>query len=1059
MKKILLILLIAWSVIIVSGQHVTIKEEYISFPTYTFGDPDPVARPGKIYPYFRFDGFSSVAKPEKHKMVVMENEWIKLWIAPDIGGKIWGAQDKKTGKYFIYFNNVVKFRDIAMRGPWTSGGIEFNFGSIGHAPTTSTPVDYQIQYNPDGSASCFVGALELTSRTEWRVEIRLPGDKAWFETISYWNNPTNMKTSLYHWQTAAADAGNDLQFNYPGNAFIGHSGDASPWPLIKGGRDISMYRQNDYGSSHSYHVLGEYTDWFSGYYHDSDFGFGHWSRYPYKPGKKIWIWALSRSGAIWEDLLTDTDKGNRQYVEIQTGLLFNQEADESTFSPFKHLYFPPGAVEEVKERWFPISETKGVNSISEEGILNVVRSGNGFSLIFQALSFVNDNLQVTDSSGKILFEYEIRMTPQEVLVRQVDLNPESVIIRLKDGNLFSDLSGNKRNTLDRPLEMPENFNWETPYGLYTRGTEKSRQRLYDEAVLYFNRCIEKDPNFMPAYTGLAEIDFRQMRYDEAEKRVLKVISFDTYDPAANFLYGNILTIKKEFNKARDAFGVTLRSPEYKSTSLNQLAVIALKEQKTEEAWEYITKAGLFNGMDLNICKTAVIIARLRGDPGNYSKYLQHLRNIDPLNHFADFENYYSGNDSLSKSIFTSGINAELKYEVYIELALWYFNVGLINESVSVMELCPENPLADYLTAWLSSMNNNEIKSRFYLERALKGSAELVFPFRDEFAPVLKWADQKESHWKTKYYSALLYWSKGQNKVAGTYFSECGDKADLYSFYLTRGSFFKQTGSGGEEAEYLKALKSGTGSWRAYHTLHGYYLSTYKYDKALEISQAAMKTFGKSYIIKFDHALSLLYTGKYEESVKLLEMTQILPFEGAGDGRTAWRNANILNALQLLSAKKTGKALIFADNAYKWPENLGVGRPYEVDERVENFVKAMILGKLGRTKDSEELFHRVAESSTNGRRSGSSVNYLTVLALKRLGRITESQEYLNRWLTVFSNKTVSDWALLMNDGQTEKASSLLVTDTSGEAGIPWNPAGGDAEFRIILEIAQKYDDKK
>ena len=77
----------------------------------------------------------------------MENNWIKVWIAPDIGGKVWGALDKKTGKYFIYHNNVVKFRDVAMRGPWTSGGIEFNFGSIGHAPTTATPVDYYYQYN------------------------------------------------------------------------------------------------------------------------------------------------------------------------------------------------------------------------------------------------------------------------------------------------------------------------------------------------------------------------------------------------------------------------------------------------------------------------------------------------------------------------------------------------------------------------------------------------------------------------------------------------------------------------------------------------------------------------------------------------------------------------------------------------------------------------------------------------------------------------------------------------------------------------------------------------
>lgn len=53
--------------------------------------------------------------------------------------------DKTTGKDFIYKNGVAKFRDIAMRGPWTSGGIEFNFGIIGHAPTSSTPVDYLVR--------------------------------------------------------------------------------------------------------------------------------------------------------------------------------------------------------------------------------------------------------------------------------------------------------------------------------------------------------------------------------------------------------------------------------------------------------------------------------------------------------------------------------------------------------------------------------------------------------------------------------------------------------------------------------------------------------------------------------------------------------------------------------------------------------------------------------------------------------------------------------------------------------------------------------------------------
>ena len=50
--------------------------------------------------------------------------WIQVTVLPEIGGKIWTAVEKSTGKSFIYDNHVVKFRDIAMRGPWTSGGIE-----------------------------------------------------------------------------------------------------------------------------------------------------------------------------------------------------------------------------------------------------------------------------------------------------------------------------------------------------------------------------------------------------------------------------------------------------------------------------------------------------------------------------------------------------------------------------------------------------------------------------------------------------------------------------------------------------------------------------------------------------------------------------------------------------------------------------------------------------------------------------------------------------------------------------------------------------------------------
>jgi tetratricopeptide (TPR) repeat protein len=1073
MTRKLSVLLLSFSLFSAYGQEISVKEEYIEFPTYPFNDPDPVARPGKIFPYFRFDGYSAKPVSQKHKMVVLENRWIKLWVAPDIGGKVWGAQDKKTGKYFIYHNNVIKFRDIAMRGPWTSGGIEFNFGSIGHAPTTVTPVDYHFQYNADGSASCFVGAMELTSRTQWRVEIRLPADKAWFETRSYWHNPTNLKTSLYHWQTAAADAADDLKFYYPGTAHIGHGGEASEWPVSGNGRDISLYRNNDFGGSKSYHVLGEYTDWFAGYYQNDGFGFGHWSRYPYKPGKKIWIWALSRSGAIWENLLTDPDKGNKQYVEIQTGLLFNQESDGSTMSPFKHMYFEPGAVESFRERWFPISGTKGAASISQEGILNIEKNAVGFNLIFQSLAFVKDVLQVTDTTGKILYEYLVDLIPQQIFENPIAADPKNVIVRLKDGELFHDMTGRRNTVLDRPLEMPEGFDWNSVYGLYIRGVEKSEQRLYSDARSFYNRCLEKDPNYIPAYTGLAEIDFKEMKYDEAEKRLLHAISFDTYDPDANFLYGTILAQKKQYNKARDAFGVTLRSPAYKSAALNQIALIALREKRLEEAWEYAMNAGLYNGLDINIYKTAAVTARLRGDEGNYKMLLQRLMSLDPLCHFAAFERYFSARDTASRNAFTTMITSEMSYETYIELALWYFNAGLENEASTVMELCPENPLADYLSAYLAERRKDEAKSSFYLERANKADDKLVFPFRDEYAPILKWAEVKMPGWKTKYYSALLYWSKGQTDIADKYFTDCGDTPGSFSFYLARGNFRKQLG-GSEEPDYLKALKYGENNWRPYHLLHGYYLSQNNFNKAAEISQLAMKKFSNLYMIRYDHAQSLLNTGKYEECVKILETTEILPNEGASNGRRIWRSANLRSAINNYSINKASKALVYAENAFEWPEKLGVGKPYSVDETVENFVKAMILDKMGKKIEAEALYHKLTDNAGMPR-GASSVNYLTVLALKRLGLKAEAEKYFNGWLEQSRNKTMTEWAKLMNENQKEKAAALIRPDNSQTAqnvpdyavvqpgpsasqGMRGSAGRGDADFEIVNEIVKNYNSK-
>ncbi|MCX6567817.1 MAG: DUF5107 domain-containing protein, partial [Candidatus Aminicenantes bacterium] len=333
-----------------SGARVEERTEAIR--TYPFSDPDPVpifarssmgSQGARLYPYFVFDRFTAVPIEKSWTVVRLKNPYIEVAVLPQAGGKVWGASEKATGREFIYWNHVLKFRQIALRGPWTSGGIEFNFGIVGHAPSTATPVDYVLKQNPDGSASCVVGTMDLPSRTRWSVTITLPKDGAVFETDALWVNPTPFSQSYYAWSCAAVKTADDLRYIFPGQWSISHdySVPLEPWPVDRRGRDLSYYRNNAFPGSKSYFTVGEYEDFYGGWYEKADAGFGHWSRYEDMPGRKVWIWDLSRSGEIWVDLLTDKDG---QYTEPQAGRLLNQS---------DHGDFPPGAADRWRELWFP----------------------------------------------------------------------------------------------------------------------------------------------------------------------------------------------------------------------------------------------------------------------------------------------------------------------------------------------------------------------------------------------------------------------------------------------------------------------------------------------------------------------------------------------------------------------------------------------------------------------------------------------------------------------------------------------------------------------------------
>lgn len=1031
------------------ARQATVKESNQVFRTYPFSDPDPVAKMTNIYPYFRFEGYSITPVDRKWKVVTLENPYIKVTIAPEIGGKILGAFEKSSGKAFIYANNVVKFREIAMRGPWTSGGIEFNFGDIGHTPATSTPVDYLTHTNDDGSVSCIVGALDLASRTEWRVEIRLPKDKAYFQTESFWYNPTDLNTSLYHWMNAAADASPDLHLLYPGSGFIDHGGAASSWPRDNTGRDISSYANNAFGPAKSYHVLGAYTDTYAAYYAKSDFGVVHWSPYTDKPGKKIWIWALSREGEIWKDLLTDPELGNGQYVEIQSGLLFNQAASGSTRTPFKHQSFAPLSEENFVEAWFPFKNIGGLVEANLYGSLNVQESGGKMKVAFCPLEKMNLPL-IVSIGGKEIYKRELSLQPLEAFVDSLVSSGEGEI-EVKVGDVISFKSQEaSRRQLQRPLEANKEFDWNSVGGLYTDAVERTRQRDYRGALEKYLACLSKDPFYTPALAGIAEVYYRRMEYQKALECARRAIANDAYDPDANFMYGVINKSRGNLYDALDGFGAAARSMKYRSAANAEMAEVAFLQKNWPAAEAYAFRSLDCDRSNVRASQLLTVLYRVQRKTENAKDAVAHLKAIDPLSHLADFEDYLLDRSNENLDHFRSMIRSELPSESYLEVASYYLGLKLFEEAALVLQQSPPHPMVYYWLAYLSDLTKQPQKAGDYLTKAIEQSSWLAFPFRQESAEILKWADTQKPHWKTKYYLALILWSKDRSDAARDQFASCGNDPTFAAFYLTRGNFLKADRTEEALRDYKRALELGLSEWRAYAALIDFYTEKIQYSEALEIAQSAAKKFSSSYVALFDLAKTYVLNRQYAASLKILDTLTVLPFEGARYTHEVYRQASVLAAAEAMKAGNYAYAARMLDKARQWPERLGAGKPFDVDNRLEDYLEGLCSKKSGDTARAKKLFEQVA-SYTRDHGSDVSVNRLIgALAERQLGK----QEHATRLadeLSKDARSPVARWqsaVLRRNSGDV----SAIEKEMHGSTSVTLlGRASMDQDFALTAEV--------
>ncbi|MBM3294949.1 MAG: DUF5107 domain-containing protein [Candidatus Aminicenantes bacterium] len=274
-----------------AAEAVRTWEEKLVLPTYLVepAEPNPIffagrayqGAKGPIYPYPALDRLTDTKRDVAYRAVYLENEFVKICLLPEIGGRIFSAVDKTNGYDFVYRQHVVKPALIGMLGAWISGGVEWNIPHH-HRATSFMPVDHALVRNRDGSVTAWVGEVELRHRTKWLVGLTLRPGSAVLDVDIRIINRTPLAHSQLAFANVAVHANPDYQVIFPPDAEIATfhgKNQFSRWPVFReifNGQDYTAGIDVSWWKSHarptSFFAFEAKGDYLAGYDHGREAG-------------------------------------------------------------------------------------------------------------------------------------------------------------------------------------------------------------------------------------------------------------------------------------------------------------------------------------------------------------------------------------------------------------------------------------------------------------------------------------------------------------------------------------------------------------------------------------------------------------------------------------------------------------------------------------------------------------------------------------------------------------------------------------------------------------------
>ncbi|MBB2903157.1 tetratricopeptide (TPR) repeat protein [Kineococcus radiotolerans] len=654
--------------------------EPLTIRTYEAGEPSPFpmyldhrvyqGSSGKVYPLPFVEHVADEGVDRQWQAVHLENEYVRLVVLPELGGRIHIGYDKVTGYDFFYRNNVIKPALVGLGGPWISGGVEFNWPQH-HRPGTYLPVQTSIEHDEDGTVTVWCGDHDPFTRMSAQHGVRLRARSSVVELVVRLHNRTSERQSFLWWANVAARVHDDFQSFFPEDVryVADHARRAITafpradrtyygvdYPALaaqdEGADRIDFYRNIPVPTS--YMIIDSQGDFFGGYDHAAGAGFVHWAERRLSPGKKQWTWGNAPFGHAWDAQLTDADG---PYVELMAGVYTDNQPDFS--------WLLPGETKGFSQYWFPVPALGVVHQATPDAAVHVERTG-GVTARFAVTSprpgavlRIRQGEQILATrTADLVPGVPVALSTTEAVDRDtaVELqdNTGRVLVRwipaaAGDGEDLDDdstgtstggsLTAGGRETAEpwvaeEPAQPEEITSVEE---LYLTGLHLAQYRHPTRSPLpYWRQALSRDPEDVRTNLAVADHYYRSGRYEPALQHVQTALTRLTrrnanpLDAEAFYLHGLVLARLGRTEEAERAFGKAGWDGTWSAAAGLELARSLARRRRDRAASRVLDTLDGFVGHDARRTALRVVLAGRFGRHAEAQDLLRAGLQVDPL---------------------------------------------------------------------------------------------------------------------------------------------------------------------------------------------------------------------------------------------------------------------------------------------------------------------------------------------------------------------------------------------------------------------------------------------